>query len=300
MTYYVNHVTKTTSWERPPQDDHSSSAPAPAAAVRPASVRVDTTGDGYANALGFDTTGDGRIDSLDLTGDGRINCVLRSISTSPVHVNTAGEGTTGDRHVNAVGCDTNRDERVHSLDSSGDGSGDRVLRSFSASALDVSGPTVSSRVTSLPLSLSDTFSHSSERHEDSPVDPIDDWMASASSLNIRDQNKADCPDFITHSQSRDTPPPSVPATAAATASIVSITAPSDAPVPTAHRSTAHRSTAHRSTAHRSTAHSSGHRAAEARGGPAGSDCVRPSREHFAASRYMHVLIIVDDLLVLAI
>jgi hypothetical protein len=33
MTYYVNHVTKTTSWERPPQDDHSSSAPAPAPAV---------------------------------------------------------------------------------------------------------------------------------------------------------------------------------------------------------------------------------------------------------------------------
>ena len=36
-------------------------------------VHVDTTGDGVANAVGYDTTGDGKIDSLDTTGDGRID-----------------------------------------------------------------------------------------------------------------------------------------------------------------------------------------------------------------------------------
>ena len=34
---------------------------------------VDTTGDGVANAVGFDTTGDGFVDAIDVTGDGVID-----------------------------------------------------------------------------------------------------------------------------------------------------------------------------------------------------------------------------------
>ena len=36
-------------------------------------VRIDTTGDGKANVFGYDTTGDGTIDSYDTTGDGTID-----------------------------------------------------------------------------------------------------------------------------------------------------------------------------------------------------------------------------------
>lgn len=34
---------------------------------------VDTTGDGIADSTGYDTTGDGNIDAVDNTGDGKIN-----------------------------------------------------------------------------------------------------------------------------------------------------------------------------------------------------------------------------------
>ena len=34
-------------------------------------IPVDTTGDGVPNAMGHDTTGDGRIDAVDTDGDGR-------------------------------------------------------------------------------------------------------------------------------------------------------------------------------------------------------------------------------------
>ena len=40
-------------------------------------VPVDTTGDGVANAMGFDTTGDGKVDSVDTTGDGRPDTKLQ-------------------------------------------------------------------------------------------------------------------------------------------------------------------------------------------------------------------------------
>mmetsp|Transcript_36901 Transcript_36901/g.99311 ORF Transcript_36901/g.99311 Transcript_36901/m.99311 type:complete len:329 (+) Transcript_36901:143-1129(+) len=36
-------------------------------------VPVDTTGDGVADSTGYDTTGDGNIDAVDNTGDGKIN-----------------------------------------------------------------------------------------------------------------------------------------------------------------------------------------------------------------------------------
>ena len=40
-------------------------------------VPVDTTGDGIANAVGYDTTGDGKIDSLDTNGDGIIDTKVK-------------------------------------------------------------------------------------------------------------------------------------------------------------------------------------------------------------------------------
>lgn len=36
-------------------------------------VPVDTTGDGIADSMGYDTTGDGKIDAVDTSGDGKIN-----------------------------------------------------------------------------------------------------------------------------------------------------------------------------------------------------------------------------------
>ena len=39
-------------------------------------VPVDTVGNGIANAMGYDTNGDGQIDSLDTTGDGMIDTRL--------------------------------------------------------------------------------------------------------------------------------------------------------------------------------------------------------------------------------
>ena len=36
-------------------------------------VPVDSTGDGIADSMGFDTTGDGQIDAIDTTGDGYVN-----------------------------------------------------------------------------------------------------------------------------------------------------------------------------------------------------------------------------------
>lgn len=46
-------------------------------------IPVDTTGDGRANATGYDTTGDGQIDSLDTTGDGIVDVVLPPSAHSP-------------------------------------------------------------------------------------------------------------------------------------------------------------------------------------------------------------------------
>ena len=47
-------------------------------------VPVDTTGDGIANAMGYDTNGDGKIDALDTTLDGKIDTVLGTAKISPV------------------------------------------------------------------------------------------------------------------------------------------------------------------------------------------------------------------------
>ena len=56
--------------------------PADKALINP--IPVDTTGDGIANAMGYDTSGDGKIDALDTTGDGKIDTVLETTNTSPV------------------------------------------------------------------------------------------------------------------------------------------------------------------------------------------------------------------------
>ena len=37
---------------------------------------ADLTGDGLANAIGYDTTGDGQIDALDMNGKGYINAKI--------------------------------------------------------------------------------------------------------------------------------------------------------------------------------------------------------------------------------
>ena len=49
-------------------------------------VPVDTTGDGIANAMGYDTSGDGKIDALDTNLDGKIDTVLETakVKVSPV------------------------------------------------------------------------------------------------------------------------------------------------------------------------------------------------------------------------
>ena len=38
--------------------------------------RIDLNGDGYRETVGYDTTGDGRVDALDTAGDGRIDAYI--------------------------------------------------------------------------------------------------------------------------------------------------------------------------------------------------------------------------------
>mmetsp|Transcript_7042 Transcript_7042/g.13433 ORF Transcript_7042/g.13433 Transcript_7042/m.13433 type:complete len:523 (-) Transcript_7042:213-1781(-) len=100
---------------------------APPAYMRtPVAVPVDTTGDGIANAMGYDTTGDGKIDSLDTNGDGRIDMMMPSqqppIAQAVVQIpSTIPVDTTGDGRPNAMGYDTNGDGRINALDTTGDG-----------------------------------------------------------------------------------------------------------------------------------------------------------------------------------
>ena len=51
----------------------------PGGGVARAEVALDLTGDGVSESVGYDTTGDGRVDSLDTNGDGAIDArVVRS------------------------------------------------------------------------------------------------------------------------------------------------------------------------------------------------------------------------------
>ena len=46
--------------------------------------RIDLNGDGYRETVGYDTTGDGRVDALDTAGDGRIDAfVVRDEQRQP-------------------------------------------------------------------------------------------------------------------------------------------------------------------------------------------------------------------------
>jgi hypothetical protein len=117
---------------------------APPAYMRtPVAVPVDTTGDGIANAMGYDTTGDGQIDALDTNGDGRIDITLPPVQHQHQHMQqqqqqyrqqqqptpiaypvtpvTMPVDTTGDGRANAMGFDTNGDGQINALDTTGDG-----------------------------------------------------------------------------------------------------------------------------------------------------------------------------------
>ena len=45
---------------------------------------IDTTGDGLANAVGCDTNGDGKIDSIDYDGDGVIDAIVPGATANVV------------------------------------------------------------------------------------------------------------------------------------------------------------------------------------------------------------------------
>lgn len=65
-------------------DSHALHGTLPPQSLRtPQPVPVDTTGDGIANAIGYDTTGDGNIDSLDCNGDGKVDMVLKRGNYNP-------------------------------------------------------------------------------------------------------------------------------------------------------------------------------------------------------------------------
>ena len=74
---------------------------------------VDLTGDGFANAVGFDTNGNGQADSFDTTGDGLIDSVLihhqgrffispvyNNVAPAPGNVQPTGGVRTNGRAVN--------------------------------------------------------------------------------------------------------------------------------------------------------------------------------------------------------
>ena len=74
---------------------------------------VDLTGDGFANAVGFDTNGNGQADSFDTTGDGLIDSVLihhqgrffispvyNNVAPAPGNVQPTGGARTNGRAVN--------------------------------------------------------------------------------------------------------------------------------------------------------------------------------------------------------
>ena len=48
-----------------------------------AGVPLDLTGDGQRESVGYDTTGDGRVDALDTNGDGALDAhILRDVGAA--------------------------------------------------------------------------------------------------------------------------------------------------------------------------------------------------------------------------
>jgi hypothetical protein len=89
-------------------------------------MMVDTTGDGIPDAIGYDTTGDGVIDSLDTTGNGRIDTAI-VIMTPPDQTQWDSSGSHGisdrrqkeDDHAINVLCQS-VDHRMRKNDTSHD------------------------------------------------------------------------------------------------------------------------------------------------------------------------------------
>ena len=116
----------------------------------PVGVPVGTTGDGIANAMGYDTIGDGRMDSLDTTGDSRPDVYVGPPQPGNGNVLVPQEqqqtqqqqhpvvrpnvqplgvipvDTTGDG-IPSQGHDTTGDGQMDSLDTDGDGRPDVIL-----------------------------------------------------------------------------------------------------------------------------------------------------------------------------
>ena len=98
---------------------------------------VDSNGDGIADAMGYDTTGDGWVDALDVNGDGVIDEVVKSTLKAPVRAPVSGGvnfDSNGDGVDNAIGYDTNGDGFVDSVDVNQDGVIDKLVAPGSALA----------------------------------------------------------------------------------------------------------------------------------------------------------------------
>ena len=70
-----------------------------AAAIDGGGKRLDLTGDGHRETVGYDTTGNGRVDALDTNGDGRIDARI-----VPVRGAAAAGGRDAPQHHRAPGA----------------------------------------------------------------------------------------------------------------------------------------------------------------------------------------------------
>lgn len=89
------------------------------------SVLVDTNQDGYADSAGYDMTGDGIVDSLDTTGDGRIDTVIViTKAASPPPTPSTGDSSkpaTADGHQDLARSEELARQVYQVIDTDGDG-----------------------------------------------------------------------------------------------------------------------------------------------------------------------------------
>ena len=84
--------------------------PTAASAPSQAGTRLDMTGDGHHESVGYDTTGDGRIDALDTVGDGRVDArIVRGPPRAGGHAGSTGTAESAQRHSPSRGTDRRSD-----------------------------------------------------------------------------------------------------------------------------------------------------------------------------------------------
>jgi Ca2+-binding EF-hand superfamily protein len=81
---------------------------------------VDSTGDGVADSIGYDTTGDGIVDALDITGDGKVDTAIVVKPSSSAHAHLPLDDYLNDEEESAWAA-AYADQVYTLIDADGDG-----------------------------------------------------------------------------------------------------------------------------------------------------------------------------------